>query len=517
MLDFVRDNYSGILRFNELKQRIELEGKFFDVDYAYFQIADDFGIDCGKNTAADAFTTVAKENAYNPVEIYLNAVASSVEPISIDNLATRYFGTSNPLYDAFLKRTLIAAVARTYEPGCKNDTALVLQGGQGIGKSTFFNVLGGDWFDDSMGAANNKDDLLILHKCWIQEWGEIERVFSKKQAGELKAFLSRRTDAFREPYARSTVEHPRRSIIVGSVNNAQFLVDSTGNRRYWVIPIEVDRINIELLKQERDCIWAAAVHAYRAGEVWWLTHEEESLSGENNEQFRVPDEWESYIATYIEGKARVSVSEILEKVFYLEPAKIDRPSQMRVGTILTILGWKNIGARQHQGRRQKVWEPIEPKQQARPHDLGTEVVPEVVTLRTLENKSFSRPHDLSPPLTQSFLDDKARGDTSDRYEVKSNLGAEVVSGSEVVITQSQQSFQPSTTEARPATRPQIDAKVVTVQEKRVGDLKAGDRVSAYVGRKLGTVARNQEGEDVFVRWDDGDETCEDILDIILIS
>jgi predicted P-loop ATPase len=79
-------------------------------------------------------------------------VSKSITPLSLENLATRYFGTNNPIYDIFLKRTLIAAVARAYEPGCKHDTTLVLQGKQGAGKSSFFNVLGGDWFDDSMGV-----------------------------------------------------------------------------------------------------------------------------------------------------------------------------------------------------------------------------------------------------------------------------------------------------------------------------------------------------------------------------
>ena len=107
---------------------------------------------------------------------------------------------------------------------------MVLQGKQGAGKSSFFNVLGGEWFDDSMGAANNKDDLIILHKSWIQEWGEIERTLSKRQSEELKAFITRRKDIFRPPYGRSALEFARQSIIVGTANGTDFLVDSTKKR-----------------------------------------------------------------------------------------------------------------------------------------------------------------------------------------------------------------------------------------------------------------------------------------------
>ena len=238
LIEYIRTTYRDRLKLNLLNQRVELDGEQILTETAYLSLAEYDGIDCSKNKAADAFERIAEENAYHPVINYLDTVARQIAPIDIDNLSVRYFGTSNPLYDTFLKKTLIAAVARVYEPGCKHDTTLVLQGEQGAGKSSFFDVLGGEWFDDSMGDGRAKDDLIVLHKSWLQEWGEIERVFSKRQAGELKAFLARRTDTFRPPYGRTALEFPRHSIIVGSVNDCQFLVDSTGNRRYWVVPIE---------------------------------------------------------------------------------------------------------------------------------------------------------------------------------------------------------------------------------------------------------------------------------------
>ena len=360
LIEYVRTQYRDRLKLNVLQQRIELDSNEMLVEMAYLHLAEHDGIDCTKNKAADVFDSIAKENQYNPVRTYLDTVATKVAPIDLDNLSVRYFGTSNPLYDIFLKKTLIAAVARAYEPGCKHDTTLVLQGEQGVGKSSFFDILGGDWFDDSMGDGRTKDDLIILHKSWLQEWGEIERVFGKRQAGEIKAFLTRKKDLFRPPYGRTALNFPRRSIIVGSVNDGQFLVDPTGNRRYWVIPIAIDKIDLNKLKEERDAVWSAAVEAYRQGQPWWLSDVEESLSASNNRIFEVVDEWQGAIANYLKQREQVSITELLLQVFDYQLGQIQRRDQMRVANILTNLNWKKAGQKQHQGKRQVVWIPIPP-------------------------------------------------------------------------------------------------------------------------------------------------------------
>ena len=360
LIEYVRRQYRDRLKLNVLQQRIELDSAEMMIEMAYLHLAEHDGIDTTKTKAADVFDTVARENQYNPVLTYLDTVAQKVAPIDLDNLAVRYFGTNNPLYDVFVKKTLIAAVARAYEPGCKHDTTLVLQGEQGVGKSSFFNVLGGEWFDDSMGDGRTKDDLIILHKSWIQEWGEIERVFGKRQAGEIKAFLTRKKDLFRPPYGRTALNFPRRSIIVGSVNDTQFLVDPTGNRRYWVVPIAVGKIDLTRLNHERDAIWSAAVAAYKQGQSWWLSNEEENLSAENNSNYQIIDEWQSAIALYLKHREQVSITELLLQVFSFELGKIERRDQMRVANILTNLKWNKVGQKQHQGRRQVVWIPIPP-------------------------------------------------------------------------------------------------------------------------------------------------------------
>lgn len=168
LVDFVLSKYRNRLKLNDLGNVVELDGEPYDLDAAYVHLLMHRNLFATKYFVADVFKEVAKLNSYNPVKQYLDRTSKKSPPININNLSSRYFGTSNPLFDIFLKKTLIAAVARAFNPGCKVDTTLVLQGDQGIGKSSFFQILGGEFFDDSMGDGRDKDDLLKLHKCWIR-------------------------------------------------------------------------------------------------------------------------------------------------------------------------------------------------------------------------------------------------------------------------------------------------------------------------------------------------------------
>jgi predicted P-loop ATPase len=358
LLKFLSVEFEGRLAFDELKCQVTLDGQVLALtDELRCWLCEKYKIKTTKEALNDALTYQARKSSFHPVRKYLETVERTVKPININDLSARYFGTEDVLYDIFLKRWLIGAVARVFEPGCKLDTALILQGDQGIGKSSFFSTLGGQWFDDSLQDLSSKDAFLILHKCWIQELGEFERISSKRAAGEIKAFLSRQSDCFRKPYAREAIEYPRTSVLCGSVNKLSFLLDETGNRRFWIIPVgeECEAIDLDLLAQERDAIWAAAVQAYRHGEQWWLTSQEQYLSSQNNERFELVDEWQVEVEHYLDSRDEVSVGEILFNQLNIEPAHQDKPSQMRVAAILTKLGWYKKGRKKHLGKKQIVW------------------------------------------------------------------------------------------------------------------------------------------------------------------
>lgn len=340
---------------NQLTKNIEFDGQPVTVDELKVLIADSEDYEC---RAFDLIAQqTAKQNQYSPVERYLSGLPECEDLAILEDLATRYLNDSDPLYNIYVKKWLIAAVARALDPGCKVDTALILQGSQGIGKSTFFKVLAGQWFDDSLGSMSDKDERLKLHRAWVVEWAELESIFKRRDVAAVKAFLSSSADYIRLPYERTVEEMPRHSVIVGSTNQEEFLADPTGSRRFWVIPCN-QAIDIELLRSERDRIWAAAVAAYRAGEQWWLTTEEQQQTNEASEIYEVSDPWDVPIAAWLETATTITTNKILTDCLNRDLADQKKADEMRVSSILQRLGYeqpKKGGRKVIGGERVRIW------------------------------------------------------------------------------------------------------------------------------------------------------------------
>ena len=160
---------------------------------------------------------------------------------------------------ALIRKWAISAVARAMRPGCKVDTVLVLVGRQGVGKSSFFSAIGGEFFRDTHMDMKNKDRFLQLHSAWIYEWSELSAI-RVADIEDVKSFISSCDDNFRAPYDAATAKHPRRGVIVGSTNKDQFLRDPTGTLRFWPITIR-GRIDVALIRRNRDAFWADALGA----------------------------------------------------------------------------------------------------------------------------------------------------------------------------------------------------------------------------------------------------------------
>lgn len=355
---FVEIEFGERLKYDEMKDSIMLNETTFDLsDEQRFWILEEYSIYTSKDNFRDAITYTARKNSFNSVRDYLEHCEKTSIRVSIDNLADRYFGTSDPLYNTFLRKWLIAAIARSHFPGCQVDNALVLQGLTGAGKSSFFHTLGGEWFDDSLEEISSKDGYLILNKCWIQELAEFDKISSKNHAGKLKAFVTRKDDTFRAPYDRHAKNHPRKFVFCGSVNKFEFLFDDTGNRRFWVIPLAegLRKINIEQLRKERNGIWASAMDAFRRGDIWHLTNGEEIASEQNNQLFETSDAWQDEIENYIEGLEKVSIAEILERCFDIPIGNQDKLLQNRVASCLLKIGFYKYGRAIHMGKRQTIW------------------------------------------------------------------------------------------------------------------------------------------------------------------
>ncbi|PSN16258.1 hypothetical protein C7293_03365 [filamentous cyanobacterium CCT1] len=323
--------------------------------------------------------SLARANRFHPVHRYLLdcQARKGTSTAILEDLAERYFGCKESIYQIFLKKTLVGAVARIFNPGCKLDTALILQSpDQGIEKSSFFMVLASQlWFDDSMGAATSeRDERLKLHQFWILEWPELETVLKRKDVAATKAFLSCQIDTVRPPYGRNAISLKRRSIIFGSTNQDEFLTDNTGNRRFWVIPVQ-KRVDLNLLAQERDQIWAAAVTLYQAGYNWWLSEDEESIAAEFSQAYQPGDPWFGTIRSYLQKTSReeITVVEILTYALGIQMGMQGRPHEMRVGNVLKMLGWTKTDRRlDDSGVRRRIWvKPYLSQSQSPTSDVGT--------------------------------------------------------------------------------------------------------------------------------------------------
>jgi Virulence-associated protein E/Domain of unknown function (DUF3854) len=343
LLRFFESEFGQRLRLNEMTLRVERDGEPIDLGGFFLDLAEDYDLDISELKAGKIAWRLASRNSYSPVREYLDKLPLA-DPAILDGLAAKYLGADDPFFGKLLRRTLIAAVARAFQPGCKHDGVCILHGHQGAKKSAFWETLAGtDFFTDSFGEkAGDRDEKMKLRRYWLLESPEFENMFLNKEVSQIKAFITTKIDSLRLPYGRELGDFPRSSILVGSTNKPEFLRDATGERRFWVIPVK-GRINLAELEAQRDEIWGAAIAAYRSKDEecskWWLEPDEEFELGQKIAQFKVADPWESEIDRICQGLNSISISELLEKLG-IELKLQDRRISARASDILRGLGWE---------------------------------------------------------------------------------------------------------------------------------------------------------------------------------
>jgi predicted P-loop ATPase len=300
-----------------------------------------------------AVQVVARDQAHHPVRERLNALKWDGTP-RLDSWMFTCLGAAARADDGekletvearqrYLqevgRRWLISAVARIYQPGCKADHALILEGPQGAFKSTAAATLALEpaWFADEIADLGSKDSAQDLRGKWIIELGELSAM-KRSEVERVKAFMSRRVDHYRPPYGVRSQDFPRQCTFIGTTNADAYLADETGGRRFW--PVKVGRIDIEALQRDREQLWAEAVAAYRNGERWWLEADVEKAAREEQEERRISDPWESVILSWIADKPKASVAEVLQHAIGMATERQDQRARNRVAAVLTGAGWK---------------------------------------------------------------------------------------------------------------------------------------------------------------------------------
>lgn len=300
----------NLLRYDQFSQRIlwsrpapwyKSGADWSDDDAVEFKsiVAEQLGLDFSAELIHEVAVVCASKRVFHPVRDYLDSCVWDGVP-RVDTWLMRYCGALDSEYARYIgRKTLVAAVARVFAPGCKFDHVLTLEGAQGIGKSYMWEILASPWFTDAPLNIHDKSAVEILQGKWVVELAEMDAL-SKYESQTIKGFLSRTEDRCRMPYARQAKPFPRQNIFVGSINPEMtgWLRDRTGNRRYW--PVAVSRVDIEGLKNVRDQLWAEALVLFRRGEQLYVADNRmrEIMAHEVNSRMQ-EDPWFPIIEEYL--------------------------------------------------------------------------------------------------------------------------------------------------------------------------------------------------------------------------
>jgi predicted P-loop ATPase len=302
-----------------------------------------------RETVRDALNARARENSFHPVRDYLGGLKWDGQKRLSVWMHTRLGAGLSEYTAAVGKMFFISMVARIFEPGVKCDYMVVLEGIQGAMKSAACAVIGGEWFSDNLpDVSGGKDVSQHLRGKWLIEVGEMHAM-NRTESAQLKAFITRQIERYRPSYGRFEVVEPRQCIFIGTTNQEAYLRDETGGRRFW--PVKVGNIDIDGLVDDRDQLFAEAVHLYRLGEAWWpdRAFEQQHIKPQQDSRYEA-DAWQEMISAYLNTQAKVTVGQVAKEAIYIEAARIGTADQRRIAAIMERLGWGRLPV-DSQGRR----------------------------------------------------------------------------------------------------------------------------------------------------------------------
>ncbi|QVI34747.1 hypothetical protein KG086_13480 [Lacticaseibacillus chiayiensis] len=281
----------------------------------------------GDNTKlfADVIKGKALEQVFNPVISHLNECRKHWDGKQrINSLLQRYLGVSDtPLMSLAFKTMMVGAVARAYHPGTKFDYMAILTGSQGIGKSSLLAKLGGPWYTDAMQGYNSKDDIQVTLGYWIIEDSELSAMKSSK-IDQVKRFITRTIDRLRLPYGRRVSDYERRFVLWGTTNQATFLHDRTGGRRFLVFQCDSQKrtanVMQDLTQREVDQVWGEAVAEYQSGFKLHLPDNMEREMEHVRTEYQSTDQAAEAIMEYLDVLLPVEWPKLsnLDRRFYIQ-------------------------------------------------------------------------------------------------------------------------------------------------------------------------------------------------------
>lgn len=253
---------------------------------------------------------------------------------------------------------LICMVKLAYEPG--SHYCLILEGMQGAGKSSALRILGGEWFCDTpFSRVGDQNSYMAIQGAWLYEIAELD-AFNRSETTAIKAFMTQPVDRYREPYERRMKDRPRQTAFTGTTNNDEYLKDETGNRRFF--PVRCRTVNLDVLREWRDQMFAEALHQWRNGAKPYPAREDERIYFAPEQEAReIGDPWAEKIYRFLYQDAdgclltKVTVYDILTRAIGMTADKIDgnRSMATRVGKVMKRLKWGQ--GRESEGARERFY------------------------------------------------------------------------------------------------------------------------------------------------------------------
>lgn len=362
VLRALENGWGDVLAFDEFRQNVILVGPppflaedaktkresdvWTDTDTTKVQclFALKHGLIASREMVDTAVETMAKRRRIHPVEAWYKRLKWD-RKARLDKLFVDYFGAPDTIYSRGIARCwMVSAVARTFEPGCQADYLVVLKGPQGVGKTKGLRALfSTDWFSETTLDLESKDAILALRGKLCVCFDELDSIRGKARTEKVKNFLTRTFDNVRLPYSKHNIDVARRVIFAGTTNEDGFLVDTTGNRRFW--PVECTRVDIERLRRDRTQLWAEAVHLYHKGVEWWPSAGLSHLVEEAQKDSLQRHVWEEPIARWCTANKEplkeigVSCIRLLTEVIGKRVGDCSNADLQVVGLTMKRLGW----------------------------------------------------------------------------------------------------------------------------------------------------------------------------------
>ena len=356
------DRFAGKIRFNEFAQQLYLCGNVpWDKedncrawsshdDSALFSLVQaDYGLK-SRQDFADALKNVSMRNKFHPVRELLDSLTWDGKE-HIRSLLPEYLGAEDSDYTYQVMRLwMLGAVSRVYKPGNKFDYTIILQGSQGIGKSTFLKQLAMDdsWFNDSLDSLDSDKAVQSLTGSWIIELAELKSLARTAGGVEsVKRFLTATQDKYRIPYERRADTFYRQCVFAGTTNKDDFLQDETGNRRFLIVQTGVKKPSKSLFVPEiMDTIklaWAEAVHIWKNEKPQLILPEAYMQEAKELQETNMADDGKrGIILDYLEGKTQVCAREIwFEALKETIPPKNWQASEIN-NIVAKIPGWERL-------------------------------------------------------------------------------------------------------------------------------------------------------------------------------